>query len=358
MPADIDMSEGGHAWNTTRPTAMIVAELCEFILPEVIRLIFPQWSYGEFLDNHAKDRRMARKAANAASGQLLITGTVGSVIPVGSLFSTASINGEPSVDYETLEAAEIPESGSVTVDVQCTQTGIIGNTPAHTIVLVSNNTTGLASVTNPEPLTGGTEEEDDESLIQRIMEYDWSLGDNFVGSVADFKRWAESVPGVGSASVIPAQDTSGLVTIILTDANGDPATEQLCIAVYNYIMRPDSPAERPAPVNALLKVVPPSTMEIIVKATVEITDDATLESVKTAFAAQLAAYLPTALDEKEIKYTRVAAALAATAGANDFADLQIGVKADGTYGASNIPITAHQLPTVSVEDLILTSGTV
>lgn len=113
-----------------------------------------------------------------------------------------------------------------------------------------------------------------------------------------------------------------------------------------------------APVNALLSVEPPSTMEICVKATVELDNDATLESVKEAFAAQLSLYLPVAMDEGEIKYTRVAAALAATDGANDFSDLQICLKADGTYGTSNIKITTRELPTISTEDLILTSGTV
>lgn len=358
MPADIDMSEGGHAWNTTRPTALIIAELCEFILPEVIKLIFPEWSYGEFLDNHAKDRRLARKAASAAFGQLTITGDANTVIPSGSLFSTAAVNGQPSVDYATLGAVKIPDSGSVTVDVQCTQTGTIGNTPDNTVVLLSSNLFGISAVFNPEAITGGTEEETDESLIQRVMEYDRSMGDNYVGSAADYKRWAESVDGVGSATVISAQDTSGLVTIIITDANGAPATEQLCTAVYNYIMRPDNPYETLANVNALLSVEPPTTMEVSIKATVELEDNATMESVKEAFAARLALYMPEAMDDGEIKYTRVAAALAATEGANDFTGLQIGMKSSGSYGTKNIKITSRQLPTISAADLILTSGTV
>ena len=358
MPADIDMSEGGHAWNTTRPTALIVAEICEFVLPEVIKLIFPAWSYGEFLDNHARDRRLDRKTATAAFGKITITGDENTIIPAGSLFSTAAVNGQPSVDYVTLETAQIQEDGTVTVDVQCTQLGTIGNTPANTVVLLSSNLFGISAITNPEPITGGTEEETDESLIQRIMEYDRSMGDNYVGSAADFKRWAESVDGVGNATIIPAQDTSGLVTIILTDANGAPATEQLCTSVYNHIMRPDSLYERLAPVNALLSVEPPATMEIIITATVELKTEATIESVKEAFADQLALYLPMAMDEGEIKYTRVAAALAATEGANDFSNLQIGLKEDGSCGTSNIAISSRQLPIINTDDLILTSGTV
>ena len=360
IPADIDMSEGGHAWNMTRPTALIAAEICQFVLPEVIKLIFPQWSYGQFLDYHANDRGLVRREATAAYGQVTITGAAGSVIPAGSLFSTASINGASPVDYETLEEVTIPETETVTVDVQCTQTGVIGNTGSNTIVLVSSRLTGIKSVSNAEPLTGGTEEEDDEALIQRISEYDRSQGDNYVGSVADYKRWATSVDGVGSATIISAQDTTGLVTIILTDSNGAAATEQLCTAVYNHIMRPDNPDERLAPVNALLSVVPPATMKIGIQATVELTDNATLESVREAFATKLAQYLPRAMDDEEIKYTRVAAALAATEGANDFSGLQIGLITDGavSYGTSNIPITTRQLPTISIDDLILSAGTV
>lgn len=360
LPKDLDMSAGGHAYNLTMPTAIVAAELCELVLPEVIKLIFPEWSYGEFLDYHGKPRGITRRAAGAATGEITITGTAQAVIPEGSIFSTAAVNDVPSVDYKTLQAATIPETGTVTVAVQCTQAGIIGNTTQGTIVLVSSKITGLTSVTNEKEVTGGAEEETDESMIERIVEYDKSQGDNYVGSAADYKRWATSVPGVGSATVIPAQDGSGLVTIILTDTNGAPATEQLCTAVYNYIMAPDDEYARLSPVNAQIEVTPPATMKISVKATVELTEDTTLEAVKAAYAERLALYLPEALEAKEIKYTRVAAALAAVEGANDFSELQIGIKTGGetTYGTKNIPITSNQLPTIDPEDLVLTSGTV
>lgn len=360
IPKDLDLSAGGHAYNLTMPTALVVAELCEFVLPEVIKIIFPQWSYGTFLDGHSKSRNLVRREATAASGDVTITGTAGTVIPAGSLFSTAAINDEPSVDYVAVESATIPAEGSVTITIECTQTGIIGNTPADTIILAASKITGITSVTNPEAITGGTEEETDESLRARIEEYDHSLGDSYTGNVSDYKRWATSVDGVGKATIIPAQDDSGLVTIILTDANGDPATQILCEEVYNYIMRPDAPAERKAPVGAMLSVAPPDTIEIGIKATVELTEDASIESVKTAYMAKLASYLPVAFEEGEIKYTRVAAALASTEGANDFADLQIGIKSGDsvTYGTANIIITASQLPAISENDLILTAGTV
>ena len=360
LPKDLDLSEGGHAYNLTMPTALVLSEVCEFILPEVIKIIFPEYSYGEFADNHARVRSMTRRAATAASGEITVTGEPNTVIPAGSLFSTAAVNEQPAVDYTTLDAATIPATGSVAVDVECTQAGIVGNAPAGTIVLVTSRLTGVTAVTNEEPLTGGTEEEDDESLIERILEYDKRLGESYVGNVSDYKRWALSVPGVGSATVIPAQDTSGQVTIIITDSNGDPATEQMCTAVYNYIMRPDDPGERRAPINASLTVAAPATMNLSVKATVVLAEGGTLEAVKTAYAALLALYLPEALGEGEIKYTRVAATLAAVEGVSDYSDLQIGL-VDGetvTYGTKNIAISSGQLPVIDTKDLLLTSGAV
>lgn len=361
LPEDIDLSAGNHAWNFTRPTALVAAEICEFILPEVLKLCLPEYSYGSFLNGHASSRGIVRRNAMAANGKIVITGAADSVIPAGSLFSTASVNDEPSVDYETMDEVTIPAEGTVTVEVQCTQAGTVGNTAANTVVMVASKLTGVTAVTNPEAITGGTEEEDDASLIIRILEYDQSQGDSYTGCPADYKRWATSVPGVGEATIISAQDDSGLVRIILTDANGAPATESLCESVYNYIMRPDAPGERRAPVNAYLKVVPPATMSISIKATVELDAGASIESVRDAFASQLAVYLPVALDEGEIKYTRIAAALAATDGAYDFNDLEIGVKAeDGSieYSTSNILISDIQLPEIAEEDLILTEGLV
>ena len=367
MPVDIDLSEGGHVYNILMAAALIVAEAYEFTLPEVVKLIFPEYSYGEFLDEHAKSRNLTRKAATAASGKLNLTGVPGSIIPAGTIFSTAAVNGIPSVDYVLLETLDFPQPedgeslvSNAEVDIRCTQTGTIGNAAANTIVLVNGRFTGIVKVTNAEPVTGGTDEETDESLIERIMAYDQNIGNNFVGSLEDYKYWATEVIGVGNATIIPAEDTSGLVTIILTDVNGDPATEELCTSVYNHIMRPDSPFERLAPINAYIKVEPPQTIEISISATVELTEGATLESVKAAFLARLAAYLPVAMDEKEIKYTRVAAALASTEGANDFSGLQIGLKNGEaiSYGTANIPVTTAQLPTIELNDLILTSGTV
>lgn len=360
LPPDIDMSEGGHAWNVTRSTALIASYLCEYILPNVIKLIIPDWSYDTFLDDQAKTRGMRRRAATAATGELTITGDAGTVIPSGSLFVTSAVNDEPSVEYRTTESVTIPELGSVTVGVECIKTGVVGNTGANTIIHVGSKITGITSVTNDDIITGGTEAEDDASLIARIAEYDQATGDSFVGSPADYKRWAESVDGVGAAEVIPAQDTSGLVTIVLLDANGNPANENLCEEVYNYIMAPDDQYARLAPTGASLSVVAPETVTVAIKATVELADDATIESVSASFMSLLTEYLPEAMQDGEIRYSRITRELSKASGVYDYTDVQIGVNDEGNvaYGTSNIAVSNTRLPIITADCLHLTAGTV
>lgn len=360
-PADLDKSEGSHYWNKIRPTALVAAYICEYHLPEVIKIFNPEWSYGTYLDEIAKTRGIVRRSATAATGQLTINGIVGAIIPMGSTFSTVSVNDEPSVSYRTIADKKIPETGIATVDIECTQTGVIGNTSANTIILVGSKLTGVTAVTNADEISGGTEEETDDSLRSRIADYDKSQGESFVGSPADYKRWAESVPGVGNATVIPAQDDSGLITIIISDANGDPGTEEICSDVYNYIMRPDNPMERRAEINAKLSVIPPRSIEIAIRATIELESESTIEAVRAAFAKKLAVeYLPEAMADGEVKYSRIWAILSSVDGVNDLSNLGVGINNGGsvTYGTSNISIDNTQLPTVSEDNISLTSGNV
>ena len=51
-------------------------------------------------------------------------------------------------------------------------------------------------MTNPERASGGTEEETDDELRQRILEANDMMDTSYIGNHADYKRWAESVQGI------------------------------------------------------------------------------------------------------------------------------------------------------------------
>lgn len=354
LPHDIDKSEGGHPWNLTRPSAYLGAYFAQFIVPEAIKLIFPQFAedYADIMNEHAKNRGLVRKTATAATGEITITGTEGTTIPAGSAFSTASVNGEPAVEFKTTEETTINKDGTAKVGIEAVDAGSVGNVPAGTIILKANQISGISSVTNEKETSGGTEEETTESLQQRIMEYDATKGVSFVGSPPDYKRWALEVNGTGNAIIIEPTDDSGLIRIVLTDANGAPANEELRQEVYNHIMRPDAPEERLAPVNGgNIEVVAPEGVEITISVVVE-TDGTSIESIKTALANSLQAYVSEALEDREIRYSKVYSIISNTAGVEDLKAFLL----NGTTG--NIQITDAQIPTVSEDSITITEGTV
>ncbi|MBR5193095.1 MAG: baseplate J/gp47 family protein [Bacteroidaceae bacterium] len=354
LPEDIDKSEGGHPWNLTRPSAYLGAYFAQFIVPEAIKLIFPQFAedYADIMDEHAKNRGLVRKAATAATGEITITGTEGTKIPTGSAFSTASVNGEPAIEFKTTKEATINGDGIAKISIEAVDAGSVGNVPVGTIILKANQISGISAVTNEHETSGGTEEETTESLQQRIMEYDATKGVSFVGSPPDYKRWALEVNGTGNAIIIEPTDDSGLIKIVLTDANGAPANEELRQAVYNHIMRPDAPEERLAPLNGgNIEVVAPESVEITISVVVE-TDGTPISAIKEDLVDRLTVYALEALEDREIRYSKVYSIISNTEGVEDLKAFLL----NGMTG--NITITDSQIPTVSEDSINITEGIV
>ena len=203
LPNDIDKTEGGFPWDFTRPTALIAAELLQFYIPEAIKLMFPQWSSGSFLDYLAAGSQTKRKASTYAEAELTLTGEPGTIVPAGTVFATEAKNDQPSIEFAAVESCILNEEGKGTVLVRALLDGKQSNVNAGTIVLMSEPVEGIQTVTNKEKATGGTEEESDDDLRERIMEADASEETSYIGNNADYKRWAKAVDGIGDAIVIP-----------------------------------------------------------------------------------------------------------------------------------------------------------
>lgn len=339
LPENMDKSQGQHAWNLTRPTALIAAQLCQQVLPNALRLVFPLWADGEWLDCHAEMKGISRHAATASAGTLLLTVKPPLDIPAGTEFATASADGQPSVSFRTT-GEHRAETETCVIPVQCTEIGLVGNVAPHTVVFKITPLDGILSVDNPEAMTGGTETENDESLRARVLEYDRSRDTSRVGSIADYRRWALEVDGVGGVTVIPTPDDSGLVTVVITDSNGGPANDALCQAVYDHIMAPDSPFDRLTPPNARLKVEPPETVTLHISAEIEL-ESAALDTVKMLFITEAQKYLAIARTDGEIRVTQLGKILAGTDGIYDYRNLTVNGEVD------NIPLSAVQLPQIS-----------
>ncbi len=337
LPKDIDKTEGGFPWDFTRPTALIASELLEFYAVEILKLVFIQYSYGEYLDMLCEPLRIKRKDATYAEATLTVTGTNGTVIPAGTRFCTESMNDVPSVEFESKTAATI-SSGTASVSVVAVLSGIGSNVDANSIVLMTSPVSGVTSVTNASAATGGTDEEDDESLRERAMEMMRSTDISFVGNDADYKRWAESVDGVGTATVISEWDGPETVKIVCLDSTGAAASQTILDAVYAYIMSPTAPLERLAPPNTILTVAAPELVDITYTANVEAEEGYELEDLEDAFEEAMAAYYKTAAGEGKILYSRVSGILSDLEGVHDFNTLLI------NSGTANVTIDSDEYP--------------
>ena len=185
-----------------------------------------------------------------------------------------------------------------------------------------------------------------------MIEIDQSRNVSYVGSVADYRRWALEVPGVGSVTVIPASDTSGLVTIVVTDSNGDPATETLRNEIYDHIMAPDDPNQRLTAPNVQLSVIAPTTITLSITATVELSEGYTISAVKTAFIAAVQSYLDAARADGEIKRSKISDILGSISGVYDYGNVTL------NGGTNNVPLTQTQLPQATNDSVTLTEGTI
>lgn len=323
LPDNISKEENGWVCDLFYPVAIAFSRAIEFTLVEAIKNVVPKYSYGDILLGHGENRNLFLKQASYAKAMLTIQGIMGTKIPKGFAFSTVSTPEESGIVFYTVEECEIAETGIAEVECVCAEAGKKGNVAAETILLMVKPMKGIVSVVNKEKAYGGYEQETEDSFRQRIAEFDASLGNSFVGSPADYRRWALEVAGVGCAKVISAKDDTGLVTIVLTDSEGMPVQQSVCQEVENHIMRYDSWYERLAPINAYLSVVPAEPINIEVSAVVELEQGYDIEQVKQAFLKNLREYFKTEEAHTEVKYAEVGAVLIYTEGVWDYQELKV-----------------------------------
>ena len=130
---------------------------------------FPQTAVGQYLDYHAETRALTRLPAAKAAGVLRFSAPSAAVtdyeIDAGSVAMTSG-----GVRFETTEKATLAK-GETYVDVPASavEAGASGNAIAGAIHLMSVYPVGITQCTNPEAFSGGSDEESDEKLRERVL---------------------------------------------------------------------------------------------------------------------------------------------------------------------------------------------
>lgn len=302
------------------------ANSIEFAKQEVEReqaykAAFARTSWGEYLEMRAEEHGVFRRQAVKAKATVTVTGT--GTLPAGSIFQT-----ESGVSFHTLVAAEITKSGTVTVE--CDTAGTAGNVDAGTITIIPMSIPGFSAVNNPEAAQDGFDEEDDTTLYNRLIFKVRQPATS--GNVNDYIEWATSVSGVGKVKVLPLWNGNGTVKVLITDSNGQPASDSLLTAVRAVI-------EAKHPIGATVTIAAPSIVPIVVALTPTAGTGDT-EAIKEMLNAY---FVFSTFDGTKVSYAKVGDLILDndSTGVTDYDDLTL------NGGTSNILLTDEQVPVVT-----------
>lgn len=283
-------------------------------------------------------KQVVRRKATYAKGYIEVTGDNGTVIKEGSILSINDIN------YKTLEDGTIAE-GLVVVEIESLVSGNIGNASVDNSVIFINSINGINSVKLKTDVTGGYEEESDESLIKRYLDYIQKPPTS--GNIYHYIHWAKQIEGVGDVKVVPLWNGKNTVKIIITDNNMETASEDLIKKVQEHI-DPNSSGlgEGEAPIGAHCTVVSATSKDITVSVTLELDIGYNLEDVEEEVFNNINDYLRKLnFSDSEVSYAKVGAAILFTQGIKDYKELKL------NNSKENIDLTDEE--TAVLKDVIL-----
>jgi hypothetical protein len=109
--------------------------------------------------------------------------------------------------------------------VEAVEAGSDRNVSAGRVIYLALPPSGITACTNPEAISGGQDEEDDESLRQRIMSTYNRLSNG--ANAAFYQQAAMAFDGVSAAAVLPRNRGAGTVDIVVTSHSGLPDLQLL-----------------------------------------------------------------------------------------------------------------------------------
>lgn len=191
----------------------------------ILKQFFPDTADTDFLERHCNLRGIRRKNATSASGTVTAHG-----IPESSIDADLQIKCGEHL-YTVLQKAFIKQDGTAVLSIRALEPGAISNQHNKTAQFMAAPV-GVSSDLVDIDVTGGTDIEGDNSLLNRLL--DLLRRPPAGGNQYDYKAWALSVDGVTSAYVYPLRRGLGTVDVVITSGDNVPS-DDIVSKVQNYI---------------------------------------------------------------------------------------------------------------------------
>ena len=167
----------------------------------------------EYLERWAAIWKIFRKAPDYSTGSALLTGTVGSPLPAGTI-----LQRQDGVQYRVLTDGEFIDT-SLQPTIVAVEAGAAGDAPAGTPLFLLSPVPGVQSTgAAATALDGGLDVETDAQLLSRLLKRIRKPPHG--GAESDYELWALEVAGVTRAWVYPLQMGVGTVTVLFV-CDGD-----------------------------------------------------------------------------------------------------------------------------------------
>ena len=296
---------------------------------------FPQTAQGEYLDRHAQMRGIARRAAERAEGVLRFSAPAPAAadfeIAAGSTAMTAA-----GVRFETTEPATLKKGeSSVDVPARAAEAGADGNAIAGAVRMMSVYPVGVTQCVNPEAFAGGSNEESDEKLRERVLESFKRLPNG--ANAAFYEMEAMRVPGVAAARAVGRGRGIGTVDVYVTSQSGTPEDE-----VLEQI---EQSLQKKREIAVDVKVKAPEKKTVDVRAELTAKQGWTTQEAAEAVEAALEAYFTGERLGENVYTAKLCAILYGTEGVENCHLLK--PDADVTVGATELPV----LGTVTITEI-------
>ncbi|WP_195238682.1 baseplate J/gp47 family protein [Romboutsia sp. 1001285H_161024_C4] len=313
--------EGSFTYNTIAGCSEEIAK-AYLNMDDILKLGFIQDSFYDFLDTRVNEFGVYRKQGTKAIGELIVTGEDGTVISNGTILIC---NG---LDYVVLNDIILPTDEKLFIE--SLEVGYKYKQNKGSRFYPLEEIDGLESLVADKDLTGGTDIETDEELVERFQKT--VSNPSTSGNVHHYEQWALECEGIGKAKVYPLWDGNGTVKVMVTGNNNKPVDEELVTKCKEHI-------ETEMPIGCRLTVTTPTLLNVTIITKVELNEGFTLEEIQEEFKLGLDDYLKTV--DVELVYSKIYGILAKIQGVNDLTELKLN---DNTI---NITISEDKIINIS-----------
>lgn len=331
LESDITSLEGTWTADLLQAVANEMARIYSMEIEPAYYKAFITTASGDDLDRCCADYGIIRTKATYAEGNVKLVGIPGT-------YTGLRVSADDII-FSLPEKVIIPPNGETVVRCVCTVAGLGGNVPAGSINNLIPSSYKITSVINEEATSEGYDEEDDESLRARALEYINEPPTS--GNIANYKQWALEVSGVKSAQIYDLARGNGTVDVVIIADEDTVATQQLLDKVAKYI-------EDKRPIGADVEVTAASSFTVLISAVIKAKSGYTKESIENTLYDLLKEYLSNLSGKSTlISYIKMADIIFSCEGVEDVTDYTL------NGGKVSIVVKDRYFPVAAMPDVTL-----